>query len=109
MHHIVWEDWDLICQPCKSSDSNEEGAAEEEDEEGECPKVLRDPGLPSKKEREKHKATHLPFRAWCAHCVRRGGRDVQSPAVKGEMAHSDVPRVHLDYCFFTEDSKDAKG
>ena len=28
--------------------------------------VARDPGLPTKEEREAHKCTHLPFRCWCS-------------------------------------------
>ena len=72
------------------------------DEEGECPKVLRDPGTPTQQQKAEHETTHLPFRSWCEHCVRGSGRDAQSRTVKGDAAHSDVPRVHLDYCFFTE-------
>ena len=33
-------------------------------------KVARDPGDPTKKEREDHNATHIPFRSWCPICVR---------------------------------------
>ena len=109
-HRAIWDDWEIICEPC--IDPLEEGLEEailaEDDEcedEGEKPKVLRDPGLPSKRQREEHDVTHIPYRSWCSHCVRGSGRDAQSRQIKGEINQTDVPRLHLDYCFFTEDSK----
>ena len=38
-------------------------------------KVARDPGDPTKKEREDHNATHIPFRSWCPICVKAKGRE----------------------------------
>ena len=38
-------------------------------------KVARDPGDPTKKEREDHNATHIPFRSWCPICVRARERE----------------------------------
>ena len=106
-HQAIWEDWEIMqCGPCKEVNPLEESDADDANEEGENPRLLRDPGLPSRKDREEHDVTHIPYRSWCSHCVRGSGRDAQSRTIKGEMAHSDVPRVHLDYCFFTEDSKD---
>ena len=94
---MIWEDWELLCRP-----RLEVNPVDVADEEGECPKVLRDPGTPTQQQKAEHETTHLPFRSWCEHCVRGSGRDAQSRTVKGDAAHSDVPRVHLDYCFFTE-------
>ena len=102
---MIDEDGENVRRQCL--DPMEE--AEEETAEGERPKVLRDPGMPSKKDREEHEATHLPFRPWCEHCVRGSGRNSQSRSIKGDAAHSDIARVHLDYCFFTENSKNDKG
>ena len=47
------------------------GVEEEEDEPQEAiaPKVYKDPGQPTAQEREAHRATHLPYRAWCEECV----------------------------------------
>ena len=63
-----------------------EEAAEEEEihevsprveaEEGRRPRMLASPMQVSKRERDEHELTHLPFRAWCPHCVRgRGSED----------------------------------
>ena len=81
-------------------------SAEEEDaveaEEGEKPRILPDPGLPTQKQRDEHDATHLPYRSWCSHCVRGAGRCPPHRKVEGQYAESTLARVHLDYCFFTE-------
>ena len=92
-----------------SIDPLEQGQEEEDAENGERPKVLRDPGQPSQKEREEHEATHLPFRSWCPHCVRGAARDAQSKNISAEMSCSGIPRVYIDYCFFTEESKNDQG
>ena len=54
--------------------AHEEGQDLDDDEEGRRPKVLDGPVQVSKKMREEHEATHLPYRSWCAHCVRGRGR-----------------------------------
>ena len=50
---------------------------EEEDEEGRRPRMMANPRNPSRAEVDEHMATHLPYRAWCPHCVVCGGRDRQ--------------------------------
>lgn len=51
-----------------------EGQPAEEAEEGRAAKPLRLPCLPSPKEIEAHSVSHIPFRAWCSHCVRGRGK-----------------------------------
>ena len=115
VHQAIWENWEvLMCEPCQESLDPVETEVEEakedvENAEGDRPRVLRDPGLPTQKQREEHDATHLPYRSWCSHCVRGSGRDTPSRKIKGEMAQSEVPRIHLDYCFFTENGKNEQG
>ena len=38
-------------------------------EEARRPEKVRDPSAPTRAQWEEHQATHLPFRAWCPHCV----------------------------------------
>ena len=66
-------------------------------------KGARDPGQPSKSEREAHNLTHCPYRSWCEHCVR--GQAVGRPhrRITGEAAIAEVPRVILDYAFIQQD------
>ena len=40
-------------------------------EEAEIPKVIKVDLKTSKEEVDKHNVTHLPYRSWCKHCVRR--------------------------------------
>ena len=56
----------------------EEGEEFEEDgEEARVARGRRAPRGPTQMERESHELTHLPYRAWCSHCVR--GRGEKTP------------------------------
>ena len=73
-------------------------------------KGARDPGQPSKAEREAHNLTHCPYRSWCEHCVR--GQAIGRPhrKITGEAAIMEVPRVILDYAFLQQDmAKEREG
>ena len=47
----------------------EDNSDDEETGEARKPKVMRDPGAPTRKEVDQHNVTHLPFRPWCPSCV----------------------------------------
>ena len=65
--------------------------------------LRRAPRGPTSAEREEHEATHIPYRDWCAHCVR--GRATNRPhrADKDredeEAKKNKVPRISMDYFF----------
>ena len=67
-----------------------------EGEEAVLPKRANQPMRPNAAEVENHMLTHLPFRAWCPHCVR--GKSRSKPHKRSEAAH-DVPTLTLDYMF----------
>ena len=73
------------------------------DDEGQVPNVLACPGQPTKEERRKHNCTHIPYRAWCDHCVRGRGRNRAARNLCGSYnaAKGFLPRVHADYAFFS--------
>ena len=78
------------------------GAMEEMDfdgEEGRPAKMIPDPGRPTEREKQLHRLTHMPFRAWCSKCVQGRGRDVYHGRVK---ERSRVARVCMDFMFLTE-------
>ena len=53
--------------------------------EGREVKVIKDPGLPSKEEYERHRTNHTPYATWCKHClVTRAIR--HAPPSKGRKA-----------------------
>ena len=59
------------------------------------PRMLIAPNPPSKQERMEHEVTHLPYRTWCAHCVRGRGRD--DPHHDGPAAaDKEVPIISMD-------------
>ena len=73
-------------------------------EEALVPKVAGRPYTPTKKEREEHEATDLPYRAWCKHCVY--GKGVHSPHFGGGHEETGRATVSLDYCFMGEEASD---
>ena len=50
-------------------------------EEGRRPLFRKSENQPSSQEVEEHMKTHIPFRSWCAHCIR--GRRRNSPHRSG--------------------------
>ena len=81
-------------------EENEENQAEEA--EGEIPTVnfRRSPGgAPTKREREEHEATHIPYREWCECCVRARGRRHAHRHLKlsDEGRESRRPVIAMDY------------
>eukprot|EP00972_Heterocapsa_arctica_P045698 6743263-Heterocapsa_arctica.AAC.1 len=48
-----------------------------EEWEGRRPRMMANPRTPSRIEVDEHMATHIPYKAWCPHCVIGGGRDMQ--------------------------------
>ena len=65
----------------------EEGAEDKEEDEEEVEEGRKVKGMPtpqtvSRREREEHELTHLPYRSWCPRCVRGRGRNM--PQQEGE-------------------------
>ena len=86
-------------------EGGEEEEQPEEVEEAAPVRMTRDPGLPTKEEREAHEATHLPFRSWCGECVR--GRAPNPDHRRVEEKSDEVPEVGMDHAFVSrqEDKK----
>ena len=95
----------LVCMPCEDS----ENIDQEVDIEAEVQRAARDPGQPTRAEREEHNLTHFPLRSWCRACVLGRARDAPSSKVKGLFAETVLPRVRMDYCFLTESVEKEEG
>ena len=77
----------------------------EESPEEPVVRAVRDPGQPTREEREHHELTHLPFRPWCEHCV--AGRAPNDPHPRrAPQEHEGPPRVSVDYGFVGERAGD---
>ena len=79
-------------------EGDEEGGEQEGEEEGRKPIGFRDPGQPTKEEKEQHSISHIPFRSWCRHCVRGKATRYQHKRIKEERKVGEgIPRLVLDY------------
>ena len=58
------------------------------------------PEQPTAAERAAHDLTHCPYRSWCRACMLGRGRD--RPHHRIDHRGDIVPRVALDYMFFTD-------
>ena len=70
-------------------------------------RYCRKPEAPSQKEWEDHMALHVPFRAWCPHCVT--GQAVDEPHKRGHGEEEEaIPVVSIDYMWM-KSKGDTKG
>ena len=74
-------------------------AADDLEEDTEDKRVSRDPGAPSRSEREEHNIDHTPYRSWCEDCVRGRGLGEQHKSSGSTRA---LPVVSFDYLFITQ-------
>ena len=72
-----------------------------EEQEGLPAKVMDSPTAPSRQEVLEHNCTHIPFRSWCAHCV-RGKAKANKHSITGGSEASDIPIVSFDYAFLSD-------
>ena len=74
--------------------------AEEYETEARQAKAATIPARPSQKEVDNHMLTHLPYRAWCPHCVR--GKAKGKPHPRDNDDSKTIPTVVLEYMFMHE-------
>ena len=74
-----------------------------EDEEAPKKKVLRDPGEPTKVERDEHRVDHIQFCRWCPFCAKGRGTGIQHRKIDEEAT---VPVFQFDYLLASEVAQD---
>ena len=85
---------ELFCEPC-----GEEAPI----------KRARIPDEPTREERERHWATHLPYRSWCPVCVKASGREDPHRTNTGKSMEESIDSVAMDYAEVgNENSEGAK-
>lgn len=82
---------------------------DDEEEEARRQRSARDPGEPTREEREEHDLTHIPFRPWCEACIRGKGKRKPSLRIAGAYSLSHSCRVRMDYAYLTEDVEVSAG
>lgn len=95
----------------------EDKEGEKEDSESEEDEKIRGkartaPEEPSEQEREPHEMTHLPYQAWCPHCVAgkapNEAHRKQATEESKMIEPGEVPRIGIDF-WFMSDEEDEKG
>ena len=62
------------------------------------PKLKRAPDQPTPEEVRLHNIAHIPYRAWCRHCVRGRGKN-SAHERRAQECDNAVETVVMDYCF----------
>ena len=90
--------------------SEAEVAMELYNSEQKDPSLAEVPRQPSVRERELHETTHIPYRAWCPHCVATRARGDYHAGVAdpGDSALREHPTVQADFFYCEERKEDAK-
>ena len=78
----------------------------EEPCEARVPRSLFDPIKPSAADVAEHERTHLPYRSWCAICVKAHGKEDSHPRRKDKKRDDGLPEVGLDYNTFGDEQAD---
>ena len=81
-----------------------DGKEGSEEDEARVPKIRRAPRGPTQIEREQHEALRLPYRDWCAHCVRGSGESTphkRKNLESEEEQQNKIPRMVLNYHFMS--------
>ena len=95
------KDWEVILEDLETDDEGKAAKEDEviEDEETLIPKYMRDPGLPTPKERAEHDILHINYRPWCKFCVMGRGQSDHHTSVPKEAEDLQVPTISMDYMF----------
>ena len=80
----------------KEGDRDDVSETDETSGEAQLARKVREPGEPTSAEISDHNITHLPFRSWCAHCVR--GKSNNDPHRRRPADEPEIPTIGMDYC-----------
>ena len=87
----------LVCSPVVPGGSDE----------AVVPKIAKNPGDPTRREREEHDITHLPYRSWCRTCVEAKGKEDPHKKVS-EIQPEELPIVSMDYAFMSQEDQEGQ-
>ena len=72
------------------------------------PKQLKETAEPTEKEVNEHNLTHLPFRTWCAHCIRGKAKNPPHKRQKENEREKRTPVISADYCFLGNEEDESQ-
>ena len=93
----------------ESDDGEDETGDDDEVKEARVAKGKKSPKDPTRKEREEHELTHMPFRSWCEDCVKSRARNAhhRTKSAKDALEEVKVAQVHMDYFFMSREDESA--
>ena len=62
-----------------------------------CSRSTGAPPKPTERMVEDHNVSHIPFRSWCVHCVRRRAKSIGH--VRQDKQEEQIPTISMDYSF----------
>ena len=92
--------------PMEDGEGGEDESMQEGAEEGRRPMFRKSENQPSSQEVQEHMKTHIPYRSWCAHCVRGRERNDPHRSGGGRRGPSDHPHLAIDYGFLKANNPD---
>eukprot|EP00973_Karenia_brevis_P021534 2959621-Karenia_brevis.AAC.2 len=87
--------------PSNKEDEERVDIDDSEEEDVKQAEGMTTPNTPTAEEYRTHRLTHLPYRSWCAHCVRGKKRNPAHKKVKGDRETRQVPVIAIDYMYMT--------
>ena len=101
------DEWDEVLEVLETDPEGEK--VTEDAEESLVPRYLRDPGLPTQKERDEHEILHIVYRPWCKWCVMGRGQSDHHKSSGQKLDDIQMPTISLDYMFFGNEEYWGKG
>ena len=91
---------EVLCGPCEPN--------EDELEDVQPHKKVRNPHAPSKQEILEHRVLHWPYRSWCRACVFGRGKHTHHLKSKEPRADRELPSINIDFMFLATHEIPAK-
>ena len=90
----------------EDGEGREDESMQDEAEEGRRHLFRKSENQPSSQEAQEHMKTHIPYRSWCAHCVRGRGRNDPHRSGGGRRGPGDHPHLAIEYGFLKANNPD---
>ena len=101
--------WDNMMKPFDQDAEEQKDKEEKEDgelasEEAARAKIVKPGYHPTSKEIAEHMVNHLPYRAWCKHCIKGKAKGLPHRKIGEEVkVEETLPVVSFDYMFMDDD------
>ncbi len=93
----------------ESDDGGDDTGDDDDVMEARVARGSKSPKDPTRKEKEEHELTHMPFRSWCEDCVKSRARNAhhRKKLAPDPLEEVKVAREHMDYFFMSSEYESA--